>query len=166
MIRRPPRSTLSSSSAASDVYKRELQHRIEAAASAGLWAGDAGGANVFGDVPGVLGQRGVVHGRNTQRGSVSVADQPEVVDSGVRRRVGTGFGFGARVDVAPDLVADRDTHVPALVADLQIGQVEGVEDELDAASDQGGVDFVGVAVQRYRRGLGDQATLGPQERLM
>ena len=35
----------------------ELQHRIEAATSAGLGAGDAGGANVFGDVPGVLGQR-------------------------------------------------------------------------------------------------------------
>ena len=37
--------------------------------------------------------------------------------------------------------------------------------ELDAAADEGGVDLVGVAVQRDRRGLGHRAVLGPQERL-
>jgi hypothetical protein len=114
----------------------------------------------------VLGGGGVVHGWNVQCGGVPVADQGEVVDPGRRRRVGAGLGFGARVDVAADLMADRDTHAAVLVADLEVAQVEGVEDELDAASDQGGVDFVGVAVQRHRRGLGDQASLGPQERLM
>src|ERR1035437_8270790 len=101
--------------------------------------------------------------RFAPRGGVSVADQVEVVDPGRWRRVGADFGFGAGVYVAADLVADRDTHIAALVADLEVGQIEGVEDELDAASDQRGVDFVGVTEQGYRRGLGDQASLGPQE---
>src|SRR5664279_6490667 len=39
MIRRPPRSTLSSSSAASDVYKRQLQNGSVVALLAGLWRG-------------------------------------------------------------------------------------------------------------------------------
>ena len=69
------------------------------------------------------------------------------------------------MDVAADLVADRAAHVAALVADCEVGQVEGVEDQFDAASNEGGIDFVGVAVKGYRRGLGDQTMLGPQERL-
>src|SRR5674536_249427 len=36
MIRRPPRSTLSSSSAASDVYKRQHQHELRTRGSDGL----------------------------------------------------------------------------------------------------------------------------------
>jgi len=60
----------------------------------------------------------------------------------------------AGVDVAADLVADRAAHVAALVADCEVGQVEGVEDQFDAASNEGGIDFVGVAVKGYRRGLG------------
>jgi hypothetical protein len=64
------------------------------------------------------------------------------------------LGFGSRVDVAADLVADGGTpDVPALVTDLEVAQVE----EVDAASVQRGVDFVGVAVPGHRRRLGDQA---------
>src|SRR5664279_6636846 len=39
MIRRPPRSTLSSSSAASDVYKRQIQHCVSTATPFKLTAG-------------------------------------------------------------------------------------------------------------------------------
>ena len=55
---------------------------------------------------------------------------------------------------------------PALPADLDTGQVERVEDQLDLAQGQGRVDLVGVAVQRHRRGLADGAPLAPQERLV
>ena len=47
------------------------------------------------------------------------------------------------------------------VADLDLGQVEGVEDQLDLASDEQLVDLVEVGVQRHRRGLGDGAVLAP-----
>jgi hypothetical protein len=70
------------------------------------------------------------------------------------------------VDVAADPVRDRDPHRPALVADLEGGQVERVEHDLDRAADQRGVDLVAVAVQADRRGLGHPATLRPQERLV
>src|SRR2546423_117450 len=53
----------------------------------------------------------------------------------------------------------------AAVADLDISQVEGVEDQLDPAAGQQFVDLVGVAVQGDRGGLGDSAELAPQERL-
>src|ERR1019366_2902381 len=117
--------------------RRELgfQPHVEAAACAGRGVYDVNGANRFGAG---LGQLRVLRWWFAQRGGVSVADQGEVVDPGRWRRVGAGLGFSARVDVAPDVVADRDTHLAALVADLEVGQVEGVEDELDAASDQGG----------------------------
>ena len=55
---------------------------------------------------------------------------------------------------------------PALPADLDAGQVERVEDQLDLAQGQGRVDLVGVAVQRHRGGLADGAPLAPQERLV
>src|SRR5664280_1179651 len=53
MIRRPPRSTLSSSSAASDVYKRQLQEdRLEA--HLGLPRQDAEGARVSAEFQGIV----------------------------------------------------------------------------------------------------------------
>eukprot|EP00658_Telonema_sp_P-2_P031785 TRINITY_DN23710_c0_g1_i2.p1 TRINITY_DN23710_c0_g1~~TRINITY_DN23710_c0_g1_i2.p1 ORF type:complete len:109 (+),score=23.85 TRINITY_DN23710_c0_g1_i2:139-465(+) len=38
MIRRPPRSTLSSSSAASDVYKRQILHRPHGLTTSGMYS--------------------------------------------------------------------------------------------------------------------------------
>ncbi len=70
------------------------------------------------------------------------------------------------MDVPADPVRDRGAHRPTLVADLQPGQVERVEHDLDPTADQRGVDLVDVAVQAERRGLGDGATLRPQERLV
>eukprot|EP00658_Telonema_sp_P-2_P070903 TRINITY_DN6026_c0_g2_i3.p1 TRINITY_DN6026_c0_g2~~TRINITY_DN6026_c0_g2_i3.p1 ORF type:complete len:263 (-),score=72.59 TRINITY_DN6026_c0_g2_i3:135-923(-) len=46
MIRRPPRSTLSSSSAASDVYKRQYQRRVRGASLLEMMVGEEGGENV------------------------------------------------------------------------------------------------------------------------
>src|ERR1019366_65464 len=112
---------------------------VGAAAWAGRGAGDVNGANGFG---GVLARVGVPHSWFGQGGGVSVADQGEVVDPGRWRRVGGGLRFGAGGDVGGALVTDPAAHVAALVAALEVGQVEGVEDELDAAADQGGVHFV------------------------
>jgi hypothetical protein len=50
-------------------------------------------------------------------------------------------------------------------ADLDVGEVERVEDQLDPPPDQGGVDLVVVAVQADGGGLGDGAPFRPQERL-
>jgi hypothetical protein len=69
------------------------------------------------------------------------------------------------VDVAAQLEWDRRAHGALLVADLDPGQVEGVEDQLHGRADQGGVDLVAVAEQADHGLLGDLATLGPQERL-
>ena len=66
---------------------------------------------------------------------------------------------------AGDLVRDGQAHRFALVADLDPGQVEGVEDQIDAPPGQGGVDLVAVLVQRNGRCAGDQAAFFPQERL-
>jgi hypothetical protein len=70
------------------------------------------------------------------------------------------------VHVAADLVRDGGAHRPVLPADLDAGQVEQVEHQLDLAADQGGVDFVAVAVQGHGRGLCNGAVFGPQERLV
>eukprot|EP00658_Telonema_sp_P-2_P011221 TRINITY_DN14261_c0_g1_i4.p1 TRINITY_DN14261_c0_g1~~TRINITY_DN14261_c0_g1_i4.p1 ORF type:complete len:232 (+),score=62.55 TRINITY_DN14261_c0_g1_i4:132-827(+) len=51
MIRRPPRSTLSSSSAASDVYKRQYQRRVRGMEGSGWFAKLARGYNATGTVP-------------------------------------------------------------------------------------------------------------------
>lgn len=85
-------------------------------------------------------------------------DELEVVDPGGRcgwRLVGAGV----RVHVPADAVRHAGSHGPALIADVDPGQVERVEDDLDAAADQGGVDGVDVAVQADRGGLGDRAGL-------
>ena len=51
------------------------------------------------------------------------------------------------------------------MAHLDLLEVERGEHQLDLAAGQRGLDLVGVAVQRHRRGLGDRAQLRPQERL-
>src|SRR5450756_511531 len=62
MIRRPPRSTQSRSSAASDVYKRQLKHDGQAAA----WSvGEPDGSAVGGDE--------AVHDRQAEAGAVLAA---------------------------------------------------------------------------------------------
>ena len=76
-------------------------------------------------------------------------------------RRGCLLGSGAGVDVSSDPVGDALDHRPPPEADLDLGQVEGVEDNLDSAPDQGGVDLVGVAVQGYRGGLGHGPALRP-----
>jgi hypothetical protein len=75
------------------------------------------------------------------------------------------FGAGLGVGVAADPVGDCLAEGALLVADLDVGEVEGVEDQLDPAADQQRVDLVGVGVQRHGRAGGDGAVLGPQERL-
>jgi hypothetical protein len=84
---------------------------------------------------------------------------------GVGGRVVVSSGRALAWTCRPDPVRHRWSHRPALPADLDPGQVERVEDQLDLPPDQGGVDFVGVAVQADRGGLGDGAPLRPQERL-
>jgi hypothetical protein len=69
------------------------------------------------------------------------------------------------VDVAAELERDRRCHGALLVADLDRGEVEGVEHQLHGRADQGGVDLVAVAEQADHRLLGDLPMFGPQERL-
>jgi hypothetical protein len=65
------------------------------------------------------------------------------------------------VNVPVDLVWDGGAHRPAVPADLDLGEVERVEHQLDPPADQRGVDLVGIAVQGHGGGLGDGAVLGP-----
>ena len=96
---------------------------------------------------------------------MAAGEQREVVDAGGRRnRDGVGSGHG--VGVAADDAGDTGAHRPALVADVDGGEVERVEDALDAAADEDGVDLEGVAVHADRRCLGHRPLLGPQERLV
>ena len=67
--------------------------------------------------------------------------------------------------LAADHQGDRQPERAVLVADLDPGQIERIEDELDLAGDQCGVDLVAVGVQRHRRGLGDRPLRRPEERL-
>jgi len=100
-----------------------------------------------------------------QFGFVLGGEQGEVVDAGAgwrRHRFGSGHGVG----VAADHSGDAGAHCSALVADLDRGEVEGVIDALDAAADEGGVDFEGVGVQADGGRFGDGALVGPQERLV
>ena len=93
-------------------------------------------------------------------------DHPQVVDAGRGSGRGGLLGAGLGVGVAADEVRDRLPGGAALPAHLDAGQVERVEDQLDLASGQGGIDLVGVAVQRDGGGLADGAPLAPQERLV
>ena len=73
-------------------------------------------------------------------------------------------GFTAGCTWRPMRVRDGAAHGPALVFDLDDGQVERGEQQIDGAADQGRVDLIAVAVQRHRGEGGDPALLAPQER--
>ncbi len=90
---------------------------------------------------------------------VGGVDQAEVVDAGARDLAGVHAGDGVGVHAAAEHVGGGGAHGPSGVADVDVGQVERVEDQLDDAADQGGVDFVAVAVQRHGGGLGHAAGL-------
>ena len=77
------------------------------------------------------------------------------------RAVGVCAAFGlldreCAADVVRDGGADRDAAQP----DGDPGEVERVEHQLDPASDQGGVDPVGVALQRHERGAAGAGAAG------
>ena len=83
-----------------------------------------------------------------------------------------GAGAGAASGQAwgwlwrPDNYREARAHGPALGTDLHGLHRKGVEDDLDARADQGGVDLIGVAVQGDGGRLGHRAGLGPQERFV
>jgi hypothetical protein len=111
----------------------------------------------------VVVSEGEIVDRLTHVGLMCLHQQVQVVDAGgADRRNGAGFDRG--VGVAADGVADGPAHRPALVLDLDDGQVERGEQQIHDAADQGGVDLIAVAVQRHRGGGGDPALLAPQER--
>jgi hypothetical protein len=51
------------------------------------------------------------------------------------------------VRVPGDLVRDGPAERAVAEADVDVGQVEGVEDEFDLPADQRGVDVVGVGLE-------------------
>ena len=67
--------------------------------------------------------------------------------------------------VTADLDWHGHAHGPVVPADLDDRQIKRVEDQLDLASDQSGVDLVGVGVHAHRCRLGHHSGFGPQERL-
>jgi hypothetical protein len=67
--------------------------------------------------------------------------------------------------MAADAVRDRQPHRCTVVADLDLGEVKRVEDQLPTAPDQRRVNLVGVSVQGHRGGLGHAAAFLPQKRL-
>jgi hypothetical protein len=78
------------------------------------------------------------------------------------------WGGGAATGLTAGWVmrwGNRQTHGTALVADLDAAQVEGVEEEPDADSDQDRVDLVLLAEEAHRGGIGAASVLGPQEGL-
>ena len=77
-------------------------------------------------------------------GLVRGLQQPQVVDAGGFHRRG-GVRFHRGVHVAADGVRDGAAHRPALVFDLDDGQVERGEQQVDGAPDQRRVDLVAVA---------------------
>ena len=109
-----------------------------------------------------VGERGVVD-RLTHLGLVRVVEQLQVIDAGGVDR-GDGAGLHRGMHVAVDAVWGGASHGPPLVFDLDDGQVERGEQQVDDATDQRGVDLIAVAVQRHRRERGDPALLAPQER--
>src|SRR5215472_2655068 len=103
-----------------------------------------------------------------QAGAVGLVEDAQVVDAG---GLGLGAllavaGAGLGVPVAADEERDGFPGGLALVPHVDVGQVEGVEDQLDGAADQRGVDLVEVAVQGDSGRLFHRAPLGPQERLV
>ena len=96
-------------------------------------------------------------------GVALVGEQLEVVDPGRRGRR-RELALGLRMGVPADHERHREPERAVLVADLDPGEVERVEHQLDLATDERRVDLVLVAVQRHGRGLRHRPLLAPQER--
>ena len=90
--------------------------------------------------------------------------QAEVVDAGRLRGGPGGLGHGG-VGVAADDQRRRHPGGAALGEHVDGGQVLGVEAQLDAPADQGGVNRVVVTVEAHRGGAGHLALGRPAERL-
>jgi len=75
---------------------------------------------------------------------VDLGEEAGVVDPGRSRQLGWGLGSGLEVGVAPDPVRDRDAGRDAAQPDLDAGEVERVEDQLDAPPGQARIDLVAV----------------------
>src|SRR5712691_10881460 len=77
---------------------------------------------------------------------VLVAEQGEVVDAGSAGDVvaGQGLGAGLGVGVPGDVVRGRGAGVLPAGPHRQDGEIEWVEDQLDAPPGQGGIDLVAV----------------------
>lgn len=72
-----------------------------------------------------------------------------------------GSGRAAGWTWRPITTGTAAAHLPGRQR-IDVGQVEPIEDQLDAPSDEGDVDFLGVGEQRHGGGLGDRAGLGPR----
>ena len=92
-------------------------------------------------------------------------DDAQVVDPGGWRRPGGVLRLGLGVGMPADVLRPCQAPGLAVPADLDDGQVEGVEDALDAAPGQRRIGLIGPAEQLDRGGLGDEPPLSPQERL-
>ena len=84
-------------------------------------------------------------------------DDAQVVDPGRRRRPGGVLRLGLGMGVPADLLRVGQAVGLAVPADLDDGQVERVEDALDAAAGQRRVGLVGAAEQLDGGVLADQA---------
>ena len=96
-------------------------------------------------------------------GVALLGEQPQVVDPGARRWW-WDLPLGLRVCVTADHQWDGEAHRAVLVANLDPGQIERVEHQLDLPTDQRRIDLILVAVQRHGRGLRHRPLLAPQER--
>ena len=88
----------------------------------------------------------------------------EVVDPGRGRFGPGGLGNGA-VGVAPRDERRRHTGLGAVQVDLDAREVLRVIAQLDTAPDEGGVDAIGVALERDRGGAGHPPCHRPPEGL-
>ena len=88
-----------------------------------------------------VGEAGVVDPVPAQLGVALLGEQLEVVDPG-RCWWRWELALRLRMGVPADHERHRDTHRAVLVADLDPGQVERVEHQLDLAAHERGVDLV------------------------
>src|SRR5437868_14870247 len=111
---------------------------------------------------------GVVVDRLRSFPVVLLAEEGDVVDAGGAGGVVAAAGVfraGPGVGVPGDVMRGRGPGVLAVAPDEQHGQVEWVEDELDAPAGERRVDLVLVSVQGDQGRLGDGPPFGPAERL-
>src|SRR6516165_7702242 len=88
-------------------------------------------------------------------------DQAQVVDPGRRARLTLSLRAGVHVALDPHW--ERQPGVVAVEANLDVGQLERVEDQIHSSPGQSRVDLVGVAVHPDRPGPGDGPSFAPAE---